>query len=87
MHFTPFLLLLSAFLAACTQATNTMDSTHKIEPLKIIGISVRTTNEGGQAAKDLGQLWQQFYVRGVQEQIPNKENGDVYAVYTNYESD
>lgn len=28
----------------------------KIQPFKVIGISVRTTNENNQAAKDIGDL-------------------------------
>ena len=30
--------------------------TQTIEPFKIIGIKVRTTNENGQSAKDIGNL-------------------------------
>lgn len=33
----------------------------KFEPFKIIGIAVRTTNENGQGAKDIGGLWQKTY--------------------------
>jgi len=29
--------------------------------MKIIGISVRTTNQNGQAMQDIGNLWQRFF--------------------------
>lgn len=31
--------------------------------LKIIGITTQTSNNNGQAIKDLGKLWHQFLVR------------------------
>ena len=32
----------------------------KIKSFKVIGISVRTTNEGGKSSHDLGKLWKDF---------------------------
>ncbi|RYG08158.1 MAG: AraC family transcriptional regulator, partial [Chitinophagaceae bacterium] len=58
-----------------------------MENFKIIGISTQTTNQNNQAAKDLGALWQRFYAEEIFNKIPNKESEDVYAVYTDYESD
>jgi predicted transcriptional regulator YdeE len=58
-----------------------------IEPFKIIGISVRTTNENNQAAKDIGDLWNRFLNEKVLEAIPNKIDNTVYSIYTEYESD
>ncbi|NTE02179.1 AraC family transcriptional regulator [Agrobacterium tumefaciens] len=58
-----------------------------MENFKIIGISVETTNQNNQAATDLGQLWGRFYQKEIGKQIPNKESDDVYAIYTDYESD
>ncbi|RZK20386.1 MAG: AraC family transcriptional regulator [Pedobacter sp.] len=57
-----------------------------MENIKIIGISLETTNQNNQAATDLGKLWQQFFAEGISTKIPNKESEDVYAVYTDYES-
>lgn len=54
---------------------------------KIIGISIETTNENGQAIIDLGALWGTFYTENVIEKIPNKTGNEVYSVYTDYESD
>lgn len=58
-----------------------------IEPFKVIGISVRTTNENNQAAKDIGDLWNRFMNGKVLETIPNKIDSTVYCIYTEYESD
>jgi predicted transcriptional regulator YdeE len=59
----------------------------KIEPFKIIGIWVRTTNENNQAAKDISELWGKFMNENILNEIPNKIDNTVYAVYTDYESD
>jgi predicted transcriptional regulator YdeE len=58
-----------------------------IEKFNVIGISVRTTNENGQSGKDIGELWNKFMMDKVLEQIPNKMEGSVYCIYTDYESD
>jgi predicted transcriptional regulator YdeE len=61
--------------------------TIKIEPFKVIGITVRTTNENGQAAQDIGQLWGRFMSEGLVNKIPNKMEESIYSIYTNYEKD
>lgn len=58
-----------------------------IQKFQVIGISVRTTNENGQSANDLEELWGRFWGEDIQKQIPNKVNDDIYAVYTDYETD
>ncbi|TCD10803.1 AraC family transcriptional regulator [Pedobacter frigidisoli] len=58
-----------------------------MENFKIIGISIETTNQNNQAASDLGKLWQRFYAEEIFNKIPDKESEDVYAIYTDYESD
>ncbi|WP_338760427.1 effector binding domain-containing protein [Bernardetia sp. ABR2-2B] len=62
-------------------------NTQKIEALNIIGISVRTTNENEQAAKDIPALWEKFMSESTTEKIPNKISNEVYCIYTEYESD
>ncbi|MEE3999403.1 effector binding domain-containing protein [Tenacibaculum sp. FZY0031] len=62
-------------------------STEQKEPFYVVGISVRTTNENQQAAKDIPALWQRFMSENIAEQIPNKLSNEIYAVYTDYESD
>lgn len=59
----------------------------KIKPFKVIGISVRTTNENGQAAKEIADLWNRFMNEKVLDAIPNKIDNTVYSLYTDYESD
>ena len=59
----------------------------KIEPFKVIGISVRTTNENNQAAKDIADLWGKFMSENILSAIPNKVDNTVYSIYTEYESD
>ena len=61
--------------------------TVKIEPFKVIGISVRTTNENGQSATDIKGLWGKFMSQGILDKIPNKIDESVYSLYTNYEGD
>ena len=59
----------------------------KIEPFKVIGISVRTTNENGQAANEITKLWQRFLSENTLAKIPNKVDSTVYSLYTDYEGD
>ncbi len=58
-----------------------------VKAFKVIGISVRTTNENGQASKDIGELWSKFMTEGILDKIPNKIDNAVYSIYTEYESD
>lgn len=59
----------------------------KIKKFSVIGISVRTTNENGQAEKDIPALWNKFMTEGVAEKIPNKIDSSIYCIYTEYEKD
>lgn len=59
----------------------------KIEPFNLIGISIRTTNENGQAGKDIAALWGKFMSDNILEKIPNKIDSTVYSLYTNYKGD
>lgn len=58
-----------------------------IDKFDVIGISVRTTNENGQAFKDIPALWNKFMSEGFQEKIPNKVSDSIYCLYTDYEKD
>lgn len=58
-----------------------------IEPFKVVGITVRTTNQNGQGIKDIGALWQRFQAEQLFHKIPNKVDGEVYSIYTDYEGD
>lgn len=62
-------------------------SHQQIAPFKIMGISVRTTNENGQAMKDIPALWNRFMSEGIADKIPNKIEQSIYCIYTDYEKD
>lgn len=62
-------------------------NTTSVDQFYIIGISVRTTNENGQATTDIPQLWNKFMSENIIMQIPNKSSNDIYCLYTDYESD
>lgn len=57
------------------------------EQFHVVGIEVRTTNENGQAMKDLPALWGRFYAEGIQQKIPHKINQEIICLYTEYEKD
>ena len=59
----------------------------KIEAFHVIGITVRTTNENGQSAQDIGQLWEKFMTEKIADKIPNKLDQNVLSIYTNYQGD
>lgn len=58
-----------------------------LDSIQIVGISVKTTNEEGQAMQDIGALWGRFKGQDIHTAIPNKVNGHIYCIYTNYEGD
>jgi predicted transcriptional regulator YdeE len=53
----------------------------------IVGISTVTSNQDGQSAKDIGELWGRFYDENVLQMIEERESDEIYSVYTDYESD
>ncbi len=55
------------------------------DAFKIIGITVRTTNQNGQGAKDIPALWEKFMTENIIEKIPNKIDTSVFSIYTNYD--
>lgn len=59
----------------------------KKESFYVIGIAVRTINDGVQSQKDIAELYSKFFGENLIEKIPNKENNDIYCIYTDYESD
>lgn len=82
-------LMLCSFKVPSQKQTNTSKTVNNqsIQKFHIIGISVRTINENGQSAKDIEALWVKFWGEGISKQIPNKISEDIYAVYTDYETD
>ena len=53
---------------------------------KLIGISVRTTNQNNQVQEDLGKLWGQFISENSHEKISNKISNEILSIYTDYQS-
>ena len=64
-----------------------MENKVVLESFKIIGITVRTTNENGQAGIDIPKLWNKFMTENVLTKIPNKISEEIYSIYTEYKSD
>ncbi|MBW8685226.1 GyrI-like domain-containing protein [Chitinophaga sp. B61] len=58
-----------------------------IKQFYVIGIQVRTTNENGQATKDIPALWNRFFTEGISANIPDKTDDALYCIYTDYEKD
>lgn len=58
----------------------------KLESKKFIGIGVRTSNQGN-AAEDIGGLWNRFMLDDIKSKIPNKVSENVYSIYTEYDGD
>jgi predicted transcriptional regulator YdeE len=58
-----------------------------IEPFTIAGLSVRTTNQNGQAQQDIGNLWANFFSHNIAAVISGKRSGELICAYTEYESD
>ncbi len=82
-------LMIFSFTAQSQIQTNTSDTMNNqsIQKFYVIGISTRTTNANGQSASDIEALWGKFWGEEIQKQIPNKVDDDIYAVYTDYETD
>lgn len=78
--------MLITFIAQSQTQSKTMKN-QTIQKFYIIGISTKTKNENGQSAKDIEALWGRFWGEEIQNQIPNKVSNDIYAVYTDYETD
>lgn len=58
-----------------------------INPFNIIGLAVRTTNENGQAVKDIPVLWGKFLGENKIADIPGIVENNIHCVYTDYEGD
>jgi predicted transcriptional regulator YdeE len=58
-----------------------------MDNLKIIGIATETSNQDGRSTQDIGQLWERFYAENIKRRILEKAGDEVYAIYTDYESE
>jgi predicted transcriptional regulator YdeE len=77
-------IIISAILAGELSAPKTVRQT----AFSVAGIEVRTSN-AKEASGDglIGKQWQKFFQEGMLEKIPNKVDGNIYAVYSDYASD
>jgi predicted transcriptional regulator YdeE len=58
------------------------------EGFSVVGIAVRTSNaEQMTAARPIGKQWERLFKEGVLATIPNKADGKIVAVYSEYASD
>ncbi|MEO1484555.1 MAG: GyrI-like domain-containing protein [Bacteroidota bacterium] len=78
------LVLLSVAFVSSSKAQSEVIT---VEDFNIIGISMVTTNKKGQSIKDIGTLWQRFEKEQIAVRIPNIISGEVYSLFTDYESD
>lgn len=58
-----------------------------LDTFYVLGISVRTANSNGQAAKDIPALWTRFIQQDIPSKIESKLTEDIFCVYTDYEGD
>ncbi|GAB2663177.1 GyrI-like domain-containing protein [Flavihumibacter cheonanensis] len=58
-----------------------------ISSMKVIGITVRTSNAAGASGTDIPELWNRFLSEAILLKIPNRINDTIYCVYTYYEGD
>lgn len=74
------------------QPTTTGHESIEVPALRVVGISIRTTNRAEAEAETgqgpIAQLWQRFTSLSLGNRIPNPYvSGEIVAVYHNYESD
>lgn len=59
----------------------------ELEEKVIVGLKIKTTNQEGKAAEDIGKAWQKLFADGIYEKISNKVNHKTIGLYTKYEGD
>lgn len=69
------------------QATEQAMTTVAKGAFKVAGIALRTCNRHGQAAEEIPALWDRFFAEKMSEQLPERLNDDIIALYTDYEGD
>jgi predicted transcriptional regulator YdeE len=76
-----------ALISLCQAQSSTAKIVHGDE-FSIIGIVARTSGEQEMYGDgQIAGLWQKFYQEHILEQIPNKAEKNIYAVYTDYSGD
>lgn len=80
------IIILSFTLSSQNNSSAKMEK-QVIDKFQVVGIAVRTSNANGQAATDIEALWTRFWTEDIRNKVPNSISEDIYAVYTDYESD
>ncbi len=57
----------------------------KIDGFSVVGISIVTDND--KAAEEINALWEEFFKKQIGQQIENRVDDVIYAVYSDYEGD
>lgn len=55
-------------------------------PIKVIGLSIITTNEAAMTQNTIGKLWQDFSNASIKEKLDNIISPNIFAVYSEYEN-
>lgn len=80
--------LLVVLLAGSLLGDATTPRVVKESAFSVVGIAVRTNNAREMTGQGMiPQQWQKFFQQGILEQIPNKVDPTIFALYTNYASD
>jgi predicted transcriptional regulator YdeE len=70
------------------KATDRNPRVREQEGFTVAGLAVRTSNaEQMTAARPIGTLWERLFKEGVLTAIPNRADGNIVAVYSQYASD
>ena len=80
-------LIISTLMLTSTLNPVSDSDSHVIDKFHVIGISVRTTNAAQSTTQAIEKLWGRWWNEEIQKQIPNSISSDIYALYTDYESD
>jgi predicted transcriptional regulator YdeE len=77
-----------AMLAEVKKETDMNPKAVQQEAFTVVGIAARTSNaKEGTAEGVIGKQWQRLMKEGLLTKIPNKADGNIVAVYTEYASD
>ncbi len=75
-------------LSQTKEATEMNPKTVQQEAFTVVGIAIRTSNaEQMTEARPIGKQWERLFKDGVLAAIPNKADGNILAVYSEYASD
>lgn len=59
----------------------------ELQETEVIGISARTNNFAPDCGAVIGGLWERFYSEGIYDSIPEKADGKVLGIYSDYAAD